>query len=512
MMRNNTRHDAVRSTSGRGFTLTELIVAIAAVSIITLGIAKVFQTAGNTIGAGRAVAELDSTAHAIEQAMKEDLANVADDVFMVIRHRNIATPSGQRRADDIAFFARGDFPTAQYASSGVAINEYARMARIYWGHGLSIGPITSDDLDDTSGPAVFNAIAPNLLGVAGGRNADPQQWTLIRQPLLLRDDDSGREKIDSIFNPYDNPSSGDAVLASGKVDMADCGEEEIRTFIVTGSDRDSPPYNSIANAVGGVIYKHAYQSLVHRMALALPHVPVPSPESTAGAWHSLGAGIRAELAPPSTSRDDMMLTHATFAAGVTSLRFSWSYDGREWYDLGTNLPTSDSFGPSAYYPYPVSDIYGRPILSGLGVPVHRMAIDGSYGASRERVYGFGYADPTYVQAAASGFETGWRRRGVDSQFVVERTGSDNLDPALFDPANPDYVEVLNSSEANTVLPESLAVPFPRFINVRLTLSDSSGEYIDIPYSFTLEIPQPAPTRPVGQRLKDGFTGFEGFGN
>ncbi|HVZ94875.1 MAG TPA: prepilin-type N-terminal cleavage/methylation domain-containing protein, partial [Phycisphaerales bacterium] len=86
------RMDAGRATR-RGFTLTELIVAIGATALLMIGIAQVFASVSRVVGSGSAVAELDQLARAVERQLREDFSSLsqmrADETFMAIRSRKL---------------------------------------------------------------------------------------------------------------------------------------------------------------------------------------------------------------------------------------------------------------------------------------------------------------------------------------------------------------------------------------------------------------------------------------
>ncbi|MCK4873425.1 MAG: prepilin-type N-terminal cleavage/methylation domain-containing protein [Phycisphaerales bacterium] len=479
--------------SRAGFTLTELVVAIAAMVLVTLGVAKVFENTGRTIAIGRSMAELDVLAHAIERVMRQDFARVNEEGFLVIRMREINTPSGPRRADEIAFFTTGNYTTAQYSTgfggTGVGNYENSRIARIYYGHGIPLG---SFEWDPSTGPAVLdteiyeNALGYEGTGVGNGRNADPTKWVMVRQPLLLRQGAGAmtdRTAVDSVFRPFTPYAANKPVLASGLVDFADAELNEVRSYVMTGIDPDLPAGQSVTMSP-------YYEDFVKRMAEALPH-----PMTTATPWVSSEMGMRVELAPTGLSREDMMLTHATLAGGVSSIEITWSYDGVMWFGKDTYVEPP-RFGSTEPYPQTVLDRRGRPIVSGLAAAVGRTLFDDPLG---ERLYGFGYVDPEYFSN-----KTPWKIRGAPAEKTLrsENTPHEYLaaHPEEFDPndtagsdANPTTHVI---SIPTDLMPETLAVPFPRLIRVRLTLCDSSGEFVDAPYTFTFELPKPAPTRPI----------------
>jgi len=181
---------SVGRASGRGFTLTELIVAIGAVLLVSYGVGQIFSSVGQLTSYGRASAEIDAMARQIEQRLREDFEGFArmkpEDTFMAIRMREIGdysrdadstdaferpiylTPEDleadqreglqpyeivnlgsadeirskavTRRLDEILFFARAPegrpFVSQQIDPSRTGGVVTAPVARIYWGHAL----------------------------------------------------------------------------------------------------------------------------------------------------------------------------------------------------------------------------------------------------------------------------------------------------------------------------------------------------------------------------------------
>lgn len=118
----------------RAFTVVELLVAIAVVAIIAVGLSTIFGSVGDAVTDGRRASEINRAAARMEQQIRDDLSRLTRDGFLVIANRyasdeqgnvfeNIAGNPNQRgvqlsprqregrsrRADEIMFFARGDF-------------------------------------------------------------------------------------------------------------------------------------------------------------------------------------------------------------------------------------------------------------------------------------------------------------------------------------------------------------------------------------------------------------------
>lgn len=79
--------------SRTGFTLTELVVAIGLVALLTIGIGRLFSTVTRLTGTGTAIAETDALARVLETRLRQDFEGLnrlpEDQVFVVISNRAI---------------------------------------------------------------------------------------------------------------------------------------------------------------------------------------------------------------------------------------------------------------------------------------------------------------------------------------------------------------------------------------------------------------------------------------
>lgn len=216
----------------RGFTLIETLVAIGVLALVGVGLAAIFQTVSDTVGAGRRVSRFTQAAALIERQMSQDFARMSRDGVLVIRHQfmqanpdatiepdpsagetvfdGIATNPEDgnprlRRSDEIAFFARGRFESARQALHPDLPVE-AVEARVYYGHGRR-GPRSDGSeqarsierapfyymADTTLTPA---SIRPNdsvsrglgvrpLSGSVENPNEFASEWTLLRHVTLI---------------------------------------------------------------------------------------------------------------------------------------------------------------------------------------------------------------------------------------------------------------------------------------------------------------------------------------
>jgi type II secretory pathway pseudopilin PulG len=225
-------------TAGRAFTLSEMLVAVAAVAVISVGLAAVFQTVGRTVTTGKRLSTLNQQAAVLEAQLRQDISGMTRDGILVMRHQftnlygpvpggdvrvppsvnKVALYQGQpdneqraRRIDELMFFANGEFRTVRQALIP-GRTATARSARIYYGHGMRSTPVPVDLIDDV-GPHYNNFSLPDFRGNfnwAAGQGAPPasarpyvlgektranqtvqspnefaSSWTLVRHATLL---------------------------------------------------------------------------------------------------------------------------------------------------------------------------------------------------------------------------------------------------------------------------------------------------------------------------------------
>jgi len=190
----------------RAFTLLETIVAVAAVALIAVGLASIFDAVGKTVSGGRRVSLLSTYQALLENQMRRDFDAMTREGFLAIRQQwaestpdDVFDPNDPldripltdqdltpraRRIDEIVFFARGRFETTRPPMAR-GVTATADTARIYYGHGRRLRDTDparqvpalgnpTDDLDDRLGRD-----AP------GNPNRYAADWTLLRHATLL---------------------------------------------------------------------------------------------------------------------------------------------------------------------------------------------------------------------------------------------------------------------------------------------------------------------------------------
>ncbi len=207
----------------RAFTIVELLVAIAVVAIIATGLSVIFGSVGDAVTEGRRVSEINRAAARIEMQIRDDLSRLTRDGFLVIANRYAANENGDvftadsgfpntappfngqlqgarlspqdrtgraRRADELMFFARGEFQTRRptLAPGMVAT---AGEAAVYFGIGQK-RPMDFSNVNHRDN-FYFNPSPrdPNLMPARSG-----QGWQRIHRALLGRP-----EPIGALPNP-----------------------------------------------------------------------------------------------------------------------------------------------------------------------------------------------------------------------------------------------------------------------------------------------------------------------
>lgn len=206
----------------RGFTLTELLVAIALLMIIMVGVATVFRTTGDTISAGVAINDLNRRLNAARTTLGNDIAGYHADPFGVgPGMMPVNGPAGDRppflmirgertsgylnreqwtggvanqqdyRTDILAFFAKGIFKRQTGEGTDLFVPMSASSAYVWYGH-LWL-PKSDNPDDENDADWYYNGVSSATTMTHPGYGApetNPNnffaaQWTLGRMALLM---------------------------------------------------------------------------------------------------------------------------------------------------------------------------------------------------------------------------------------------------------------------------------------------------------------------------------------
>ncbi|MCH8344489.1 MAG: prepilin-type N-terminal cleavage/methylation domain-containing protein [Planctomycetes bacterium] len=331
--------------SARGFTLVELMIAVAILIVVIVATAKLFGTVSKVTGLGQASSDILQEAAAIERQIRNDFARLAPEGFFAIRSvavpNDINVPLGPLlnpsllddamiRADQLVFFANG-VQSIQTFRQGAGSNRKGQgtAARIYYGHAFqlpqgeavsfaSFGPVggtsyvrAHDPRLETSDPV----LVPWYLGShemvrtvfrsdSGGSPADyfpfedvaidatqppARQWLLARQAVVLADD--GGDEVVFLSNNRSALWIDDPVVRNGRVDAAASQLNDIRAFV---HDADG----------NGVTDPWATQRQTISSLVFYP---------------------RAERVAPGMHRVDQALTNNALAGACSSFIVEWTY-------------------------------------------------------------------------------------------------------------------------------------------------------------------------------------------
>jgi len=216
MRSNKMRASGLVRASGRAFTLMEMMVGVAAVAIVAVGLAAIFDSVGKTVAGGRRVSVVNTYSTLVESQMRRDFQNMARDGFLIIRHQWVdldasGTRNGdrvplfanqpnsqqkERRIDELQFGVVGKFETArQPLVPGVKAT--ANEAVVYYGHGerapfrATRPPMDKFKKIRPSVEDTHATTASTKLGFPGD-NQVCSDWTLLRHVTLLASPESAQ--------------------------------------------------------------------------------------------------------------------------------------------------------------------------------------------------------------------------------------------------------------------------------------------------------------------------------
>ena len=78
--------------AGSGFTLMEMLVAVAAVAVVSVGLAAIFDSVGKTVSGGKRVSLLNTYAGLMESRLRRDFDHMTREGFLTIRQQWVQGP------------------------------------------------------------------------------------------------------------------------------------------------------------------------------------------------------------------------------------------------------------------------------------------------------------------------------------------------------------------------------------------------------------------------------------
>lgn len=186
----------------QGFTLTEMLVAIGAMALLSLGVAQVFSLTTKTVAAGRRLSNLNAVASATERQMRADFSSITSRGPIVIRNQKAnnggnvesfpADPSPRaRRIDELVVFTTGRTTSLQQPVTADGSPVGSNEAMLYYGHGARQNPLAPGASGFTNAVNISdtNVAAPALgvnTGPGGSKvNQYASEWTLVRRAFVL---------------------------------------------------------------------------------------------------------------------------------------------------------------------------------------------------------------------------------------------------------------------------------------------------------------------------------------
>ncbi len=280
------RRLAASRRRARGFTLVELMIAVAVLVVIIVATSKIFGTVGKLTSLGQATADVLQETTAIERQIRSDFERLAPNGVFAIRcvsiRNDINVPLGPLlnpalpdaaiiRADQLLFFTNGVQSIQTYRQGPWGSNHRGQgtAGRIYYGHAFQLPEGKDVDVIDAQevrahDPLVIagNPLVPWYSGTygmirtvfrsnSGGTPPDysiqgqiapidatqpvAPQWLLTRHAVLLADDDgdpaASFRKVVFLNENRSAYTIADAVVRNGRVDAAATQLNDIRNLV-----------------------------------------------------------------------------------------------------------------------------------------------------------------------------------------------------------------------------------------------------------------------------------------
>ena len=274
----------------RGFTVVEMLVVIGILVVVSLGVATIFQSVGETVSRGRKLSELNQFASRMERVMRQDFEQMTRDGFLVIINKNAGAgrdvqlyrgettdrdgngiEGSPRRSDEIMFFARGNFVSQRRA---IAPNMVATSneASIYYGHGQKRRPqiAVSDPAFDQPQNLFFNpqpwdnnfdASLDTRVGYSTPGFVNPNEfardWSLLRVVTLLTNPQGPGQQVPAELYGLSSDDFGDRprLIDSPRQIMLQPAARSIFKSL-NGSARIDP---SVGGTINRSLYDLTYQ-------------------------------------------------------------------------------------------------------------------------------------------------------------------------------------------------------------------------------------------------------------
>ncbi len=224
-----------RSILRRGFTLIEILVAVAVLVVVVLVCGQVFQAASAVTRTSNASGDVLQEAWGIEQQIRADLARISPDGALVIHSVEVPNDYNQRkwdqtgarpplinpglsneavvRCDQLLFFMDGFQPTKPYGSTLVMEGGEPRViggaAAVTYGHGLQFSSeLSAYSIDTPSNDEVNDSLHGELPMQFRGHDVDlddhRDDYNLARVAPFHRSNVLGQwgGQMDAVYSKY----------------------------------------------------------------------------------------------------------------------------------------------------------------------------------------------------------------------------------------------------------------------------------------------------------------------
>lgn len=504
--------DTLRSNRAiaRGFTLTEMLVAVAVLAVVILATSTIFGTSQRVASLGEANAELIQQASAIERRIRRDIERMSGEGFLAIQcvgvQNNINVGSTGRlldpqrfsndeiRCDQLVFMTNGREPStrfvAGYQASGLGDKPApaeGSAARVYLGHGVQMpiqpprATVENAQLYDHNRantsiyPWTFNSAYPVLPDGPGSSvpiiTPPAHDWVLVRQPVLLADDDlvgviagntggynsltqsdqymgvhsNGPNSAPSLFVEDGGALYFDPEISNGRVDVCASELDDIRREVCIPWNDLGGPANSSDDQVSPLV---RVDDVLEAMFEGYP---------------------RGEPTAPSMKNLDQMLVNNVLAANVSDFQIDWMWaDG-----VGRELDAQFNSFPGGL-PGVVIDSNTQPWW-GLGSPAQNSnnvgqpvysALDGFGGNIIERTPNAPNGVRRYGAVFGYNRDYGYMRSGDDNPIV-----DGNGEPIFADPYG--YAFSGNGNSGTNYYVQTYT-PWPTALRITMRLHDSNN--------------------------------------
>ena len=338
----------------RGFTLTELMIAVVVLLVVMAAAGKIFDTVTKVTGLSEATTSVLQEAAAIERQLRQDFEALAPEGFLGIRQVRVRndfygatdlidpslSPTHFFRADQLVYFtnALGGIQTFRQAA-GSNHKAQGTVSFVYFGHGFQLPeglPVQSGAGDTVLAHDPAEDVFPWTHGVidmvrttfrTGGTNDNfnftgagqiegtqppPNQWLLCRQQAVLVDDDGTAPGDNSETVYMQNNIAGRSIFLNDPF-LLPRGSRELRNGRV---DAAATQMHNVRNRV----------EFLNGSPLIWFNNFGPGAATQRTRIADTMQYRRAEREAPSMHRVDQALTNSVIASGCSNVRIEWTYE------------------------------------------------------------------------------------------------------------------------------------------------------------------------------------------